>query len=94
MKNKVLEPKTKEVEKYTESDYDDMLDECYSDCTIAGQHFTTSYALKEIDPIAYQCGFSDFQEYETVYICPICDTEHENEESAKYCCQIKEDETI
>jgi hypothetical protein len=90
MKTELLEPKTKEVEKYTESDYNMMLDECYPDCTIAGQTFTTSYALKELDPIAYQCGFNDYQEYETVYICPICEHEQEDEDSAKFCCQTEE----
>jgi hypothetical protein len=91
MKTELLEPKTKEVEKYTESDYDDMLDEIYPDCTIAGQKFTTSSALKALDPISYQCGFNDYQEYGTVYICPICETEHDDEDGAKFCCQTDED---
>lgn len=74
-------------EKYTEDDYDDMLDECYGDVDICGITFNSSYALKELDPIAYRCGFLDYQEYETVYECPICGEEYEDEEDAEECCQ-------
>jgi len=88
----LLEPKTKEIEIYTEEDYNNMLDECYPECNIAGMTFSTSHALKEIDPITYQCGFNDYQEYKTVYLCPICNTEFEDEEEAKFCCQTEEEE--
>jgi hypothetical protein len=43
-----------------EERYNDMLDDCYPDCEIAGMSYCTSRALKELDPIAYNCGFSDF----------------------------------
>ena len=45
--------------------YDDMLDEVYPDLTIAGMEFSTSNALKELDPIAYRVGFSDWVDSET-----------------------------
>ena len=80
-------PIEEEIEVYTEDDYDNMLDECYPDTQIAGMTYSTSYALKELDPIAYRCGFSDYQEYKTVYKCPICGEEHEEEEEALLCCQ-------
>lgn len=41
--------------------YDDMLDETYGEVEIAGMTYYTSNALKEIDPIAYRCGLSDYQ---------------------------------
>ena len=40
--------------------YDEFLDECYGEASIAGYTYSTSRALKEIDPIAYRCGKSDF----------------------------------
>jgi hypothetical protein len=45
--------------------YDDMLDEVYPDLNIAGMEFSTSNALKELDPIAYRVGFSDWVDFET-----------------------------
>jgi hypothetical protein len=45
--------------------YDNMLDEVYPECKIAGLSYSTSHALKEIDPTAYRCGFSDWLDAET-----------------------------
>ena len=39
--------------------YDDMLDDG-GDTLICGHFYQTSYCLKEIDEIAYRCGFSDY----------------------------------
>lgn len=44
----------------TEELYCNMLDECYPDCEIAGMKFTTSRALRELDPTAYRCGENDY----------------------------------
>jgi hypothetical protein len=43
-----------------ESLFDEMLDDTYGDCEIAGMYFQTSRALKELDPTAYRCGCSDY----------------------------------
>lgn len=40
--------------------YRDDLDEVYGAVKIAGLVYDTSHALKEIDPTAYRCGFSDW----------------------------------
>ena len=40
--------------------YNDMLDECHEDVKICGMTYNTSRALKDVDPIAYRCGFSDY----------------------------------
>lgn len=52
------------MKQYSERDlermYDDMLDEVYPDCQIAGLTYSTSHALKELDPTAYRCGFNDW----------------------------------
>lgn len=52
-----------------ENQYDELLDEMYGDVLICGYVFSSSRALKELDPIAYRCGLLDFedmldQEYE------------------------------
>lgn len=43
-----------------EQRYVDMLDECHGDVTIAGMTYQTSRALKDVDPIAYRVGMSDY----------------------------------
>lgn len=40
-----------------ENIYNEMLDDCYPECQIAGYTYTTSHALKRLDPIAYREGF-------------------------------------
>jgi hypothetical protein len=40
--------------------YDDMLDDCFGDVKILNMLYYTSRALKDVDPIAYRCGFSDY----------------------------------
>jgi hypothetical protein len=59
--------------------------------TVCGQEFNPSRILEELDPTAYRCGLNDFedsiQETETKYDCPICGSEHDDEDDAKWCCQ-------
>ncbi len=43
-----------------EEAYNNMLDECYPEVNIAGMTYSTSHALKELDPTAYRCGMSDY----------------------------------
>lgn len=43
-----------------EKQYDDMLDDCYGTATVAGREYSTSRALKELDPVAYRRGFSGY----------------------------------
>lgn len=40
--------------------YDEMLDECEEEVKICGMSYCASRVLKEVDPIAYNCGFSDY----------------------------------
>ena len=42
------------------SQYDDMLDDCYPMAEICGYQYQPSRALRELDPIAYRVGFSDY----------------------------------
>lgn len=57
--------------------FDEMLDEIYPDCKIAGLSYSTSRALKEIDPVAYRCGFSDWLDNE-ISVDSIIFIEHNN----------------
>lgn len=45
-------------EAYTE--YDEMLDDVYGMVEVAGYKYSTSRLLREIDPIAYGCGYHDY----------------------------------
>lgn len=44
----------------TDDEYDSYLDECCGDIDVCGSLFSASYALKNLDPIAYRCGKSDY----------------------------------
>lgn len=43
-----------------DEEYDQMLDDCYGDIDVCGSTYSASYALKNLDPTAYNCGKSDF----------------------------------
>lgn len=51
-------------EEFNEDQYDEMLDDCYPEIDIVGVKYSASHALKEIDPVRYDCGFSDWQSEE------------------------------
>lgn len=40
--------------------YREMLDSCYEEVEICGNKYCVSRVLKEVDPTAYRCGFSDW----------------------------------
>lgn len=42
-----------------EDAYIDMLDDVYGDVVIGSLKYSTGRVLKEIDPIAFNCGMSD-----------------------------------
>lgn len=62
--------------------YDEALDECYSFADVGGPftYMAPSKVLKECDPTAYRCGFSDF-----------LDTESERVEEIGECYYIRDD---
>lgn len=43
-----------------ESQYDDMLDECYDMVNIGNLSYYPSKVLEAVDPIAYRCGYNDY----------------------------------
>jgi hypothetical protein len=56
----LLEQCNEYSEETLRSRYEDMLDECNPKCMIAGYEYSTSYALKLVDEVAYNTGFNDF----------------------------------
>ena len=54
----------KEENKITERElyamYDDFLNDVYGEVEIMGMKYETSYAIKDLDPVAYKCGFNDW----------------------------------
>ena len=61
-----IEDKQKEIDYFEPSDYidhdqyDEMLDDCYPEVEYAGFTCEPSRALKELDPVAYRCGYADY----------------------------------
>lgn len=45
----------------SESEYDQVLDDCYEEIDVCGSLFSPSYALKNLDRVAYDCGKSDYE---------------------------------
>jgi hypothetical protein len=48
------------TESELEERYNDMLDDLYGEVSIAGLQYQTSHALREVDAVAYRCGFADW----------------------------------
>ena len=45
----------------TEAEFDEFLDEFYDEVKVCGMTYSTSYVLKECDPVAYRCMKSDYE---------------------------------
>lgn len=43
-----------------EEEYDDMLDDVYGEIDVCGYKYYAGRLLQEIDPVAYNCGHSDY----------------------------------
>lgn len=76
-----------------EEQYDETLNELYGDVQIAGCDFSTSYALKELDPTAYRCGLIDYVDSLDLekFECPVCGEQYDDEDDALYCCQDEDE---
>jgi hypothetical protein len=79
--------KTEEVEVYTEEQYKRQLDEIHGEVLIGSVCYSTSYAMAQVDPMAFRVGFADFQEYETRYVCEHCEDVHDDKDDARECCE-------
>lgn len=71
-------------EHLSHDEYDDMLDEVYGDCNIAGMSYSTSKALKDVDTVAYNVGFNDWVDgYEIENIAEYQELKDEHEEAER-----------
>ncbi len=88
-----MSEKLKGIEKYkeiyvelTDEQYDESLDDAFGEVAIAGMKYSTSYALKNLDPTAYQCGKADYEDtLDHKFECVICGEVFDNEEDAEEC---------
>ena len=49
-----------------EAHYNELIDECNPIIKIFDMEYLPSHALKELDPIAYNCGFTDWLDAENL----------------------------
>lgn len=73
-------------------EYDNMLDEI-STVQIGSLEYSASRVLKEVDDIAYYCGYNDYVdslELGDSWECGECGDEYDTEEEASECCQEEE----
>ena len=40
--------------------YEEMLDDCEGPVELCGMTYSASHVLREVDPVAYRCGFNDY----------------------------------
>ena len=45
----------------SEDQFNDFLDDCYPEIEVLGMTYAVSHALKEIDPVAYNCAKSEYE---------------------------------
>ena len=48
--------------------YEEMLNECYEPVSICGFNYDQGHALRNLDPIAFRCGVSEWDSEEFVEI--------------------------
>lgn len=51
-------------ERDLEIKFGEFLNDVYGACNIGGYSYDTDRALKEVDPVAYRCGFNDWLDSE------------------------------
>ena len=58
-----LQARAEELENNeNEDEYNDMLNDVYGDIDIAGMMYSVATILKEVDPTAYRCGHTDYND--------------------------------
>jgi hypothetical protein len=73
-----------------ESEYEDVLNDIYGDVDICGITYNAGYALRTLDPIAFDCGLQDYiNEQDTTWECSKCGTEYDDEDEAEDCCKFE-----
>ena len=65
--------------------YDDLLD-CDGPVRIGNLTYSASHVLREVDPVAYRCGFNDYVDFLTedeVYVEGLTEDEMETEDDGQ-----------
>lgn len=80
------------LKEYSEEEYDDFLDEIYGDkdwcIEICWLKYRACKALYEVDTIAYNVWFSDWESWQDeIWVCSECDSEFDSEDEANECCE-------
>ena len=73
-----------QIEKYTDDEFEDYLNEIYGEVTIAGIKIDAGRILREMDPIAFDCAKNERDEF--VWECEDCGEVYDTEEEAEECC--------
>lgn len=60
--------------------YEEMLNECYEPVSICGFNYDQGHALRNLDPIAFRCGVSEWEgeEFEEVLESDMSEDEREH----------------
>ena len=73
-------------ERMAEEMYDEMLDDCEGPVTLCGMTYSASQVLREVDPVAYRCGFNDYVDsltHDDIFVEGLTDSEMEPEDDGQ-----------
>jgi len=84
----------KEIEPdVSDEEYEDYLNDLFGEVYVCGTNYDSGRLLKEIDPVAFRCGKSDYESGLNVrYACAECDGEYDDLSEAEECCEEEEEE--
>ena len=77
------------IKELTDNEYEDQLNVNYGDVDVCGLPYPAGQVLREIDPTAFECGKSDFEDglEPEEWECGDCGTVFDNEDEAEDCCK-------
>lgn len=60
--------------------YEEMLNECYEPVSICGFNYDQGHALRNLDPIAFRCGVSEWEgeEFDEIYPADMTQAERDH----------------
>jgi hypothetical protein len=83
---KAIEPEV------TDEYWEEFLTDLYGEVNVCGMTYESGRLLKEIDPIAFQCGKSDYESgLDVRYACGECGDDYHDRYDAERCCAEEEE---
>ena len=73
-------------ERMAEEMYDEMLDDCEGPVELCGMTYSASHVLREVDPVAYRCGFNDYVDsltHDDIFVEGLTEDEMEPEDDGQ-----------